>query len=70
MPETTSCPMGIENKTRIDSMEKDISQITLAINDIRDKLLGRPSWVVLFILSTMSSAIVGMAVIILRASIE
>ena len=70
MTPVTDCAVGIENKTRIDNMEKDISQITLAINDIRDKLLGRPSWVVLFLLSGMSSAIVGLIIMLIRGQIE
>ncbi len=64
-----NCPLGIENKTRIDGMESDIIETKVAINDIRDKLLGRPSWVVLFLFTLMSSAIVGLLIMQVRGHI-
>ncbi len=56
-----------ENKTKIESLENqmndlkiDIHNIYNIIGEIRDKLLGRPTWVVLLLMSGMSSLIIGL----------
>ena len=64
--DTKTCPMGIENRQRIVGLEQDVSEVKAAINDIRDRLLGRPSWIVLFLFTIMSSAIVGLVTMILH----
>lgn len=60
-----SCVLGMQNKTRLDNMEKQIGVVFGAIEDIRDKLLGRPTWIVLFALGGMSSLSVGLIVFML-----
>lgn len=77
MPPVDECPTGAENRTRLDGLEKDFDElkkdnkdfkrdIWAAITEIRDKLLGRPSWVVLFMFSAMSSAIVALVCLLLK----
>ena len=60
MDQQATCPMGIENRARIKSLEKDMGEVKEAITDMRDRLLGRPSWIVLFMFTAMSSTIVGL----------
>ena len=57
-----NCPIGVENKVRIVSLERRINVVEEAIVQIRDTLLGRPSWLVLFAMTGMSSAIVGLLI--------
>lgn len=67
-----NCTLGIQNQTRIDNLERMAmeaksaqNELWDAITDIRDRLLGRPSWTVVMLLTAMSSALVGMAIYIL-----
>ena len=53
-----SCILGVKNEGRIVAIEDDISEMKTSIGQIRDKLLGRPSWVVLFLFTGMSSLLV------------
>jgi hypothetical protein len=50
MSDTEQCTLGIENKTKIDQLRTDFDRfnktITKDIREIKDKLLGRPSWFV------------------------
>ncbi|MCE5185038.1 MAG: hypothetical protein LLF76_02810 [Planctomycetaceae bacterium] len=55
------CTLGVKNQARIDNLEKGWDEMKDAITEIRDSLLGRPSWVVVFMFSAMSSIIVGLA---------
>jgi len=77
----TNCVLGTENKTRIDNLDREVTEIKLnhtrdkielfkIITEIRDKLLGRPSWVVLFIMAAMSSALVGLVIIIMTHAMD
>lgn len=54
------CILGVKNEQRIKNVEDDMSEVKSSIIEIRDKLLGRPSWVVLFIFTGMSSFIVAL----------
>lgn len=60
MANSEICPHGIKNEGRILALENDMSEVKVAITDIRDRLLGRPSWVVLAFFTAMSSTIVGL----------
>ncbi len=53
-----SCILGVKNEGRIVAIEDAISEMKTSIGQIRDKLLGRPSWVVLFLFTGMSSLLV------------
>ena len=44
MPDIDSCMLGIANKEKIIALERDMSEMKVAIHEIRDKLLGRPTW--------------------------
>ena len=63
-----NCPTGIKNRARIQALEKTVDKVQSAIEDIRDRLLGRPSWVVLFLLTVMSSTIVGLLSMVLHST--
>lgn len=56
--EETSCVLGARNEQRIQAIEKSLVNINTVITEIRDKLLGRPSWVILFMFTGMSSSLV------------
>ncbi len=60
------CAQGASNKARIKNIEGEISEIKLAIEGIRETLLGRPTWIVTFLLAFMSSLIVGLIMVLLR----
>jgi len=39
------CSTGVKNEQRIIALEQDMSEVKGAVQDIRDKLLGRlPNW--------------------------
>ena len=48
-----ACPMGIRHESELKDIQRRICIIEVAIVDIRDKLLGRPSWMVTLSLTTM-----------------
>ena len=48
-----SCPLGIRHESELKDVQRRISIMEIAIVDIRDKLLGRPSWMVTLLLTTM-----------------
>ena len=52
------CILGVKNEGRIVAIEDNIVEMKTSIGQIRDKLLGRPSWVVLFLFTGMSSSLV------------
>lgn len=67
------CVKGAQNSERIIALENQVKKdelsndkkfeaLFLAVNDIREHLLGRPSWPVVFILSGLSALCVGLAV--------
>lgn len=75
------CVLGAENKTKIESMNREVTEMKISyakdkkelfeiINEIKEKLLGRPSWLILFIMSAMSSALVGLAIILITIGIN
>ena len=81
MDDIKNCPLGIENRTRLvnidreiveikSSHEKDKNELFNIIKEIRDKLLGRPSWLVLIVFSTMSSALVGLLLLIMSHALD
>jgi hypothetical protein len=54
------CTLGVQNQTRIGNIEKKMDEFGEAINDIRDRLLGRPSWIITVLFAMMSSTVVGL----------
>ena len=48
-----SCPLGIRHESELKDVQRRISIMEIAIVDIRDKLLGRPSWMVTLLLTAM-----------------
>lgn len=47
---------------RISTVERETSEIKKAILEMRNTLLGRPSWFVCFMFTAMSSMIIGLAI--------
>lgn len=48
-----ACPMGIRHESELKDVQRRICIMEVAIVDIRDKLLGRPSWPVTLMLTAM-----------------
>jgi len=66
------CVKGAQNEGRIKALEDRASKndvehgnFVTAINDIRDRLLARPAWAVVFLLMGLSSLCVGLIVKVL-----
>jgi len=64
-PQHDDCTLGIQNRTRIEALERAIGSMAGDISDIRNKLLGRPSWAVCLVITTLVSAVVMMGMYIL-----
>ena len=47
---------------RVLALETNALKTEAILNEIRDKLLSRPSWVVCFMFTAMSSMIIGLAI--------
>lgn len=67
-PMNPNCTLGIQNQARIVSVEANLGRIEAAnaqmahdIADMRSTLLGRPSWAVTTIISTLLSLVTTMA---------
>jgi hypothetical protein len=65
MPDFENCPLGIRHESELRDFQRRISIMEIAIVDIRDKLLGRPSWMVTLMLTTMFGISSSLAVYIL-----
>jgi hypothetical protein len=61
----TNCSFGLVNRTRLETVEKQVSTIFGDLKEIKEKLLGRPTWIVCFLLSAMLSIIVALLVFVL-----
>lgn len=56
--------IALENQIKKDELDcdKKFEALFRAVGDIRDHLIGRPSWPIVFILTMLSSICVGLAV--------
>lgn len=70
---TDNCVHGAKNEGRIKALEDraekndtDHASFVQTISDIRDRLLGRPTWAVLVIISFLSSVCVGLITLTLK----
>lgn len=64
-----NCPKGIENEQRIIALERDMGEIKKDIREIKDKLLGRPTWavtIIITLLSTLAFSSLAFALTVLR----
>ena len=52
-----SCILGVQNKEKIIALERDMSEMKTGIHEIRDKLLGRPTWKVTMAFTSMVTVI-------------
>lgn len=57
-----TCVMGNVNQQRILSLEKRFNDVAADIKEIKEKLLGRPSWFISLLISGLISALVGLIV--------
>ena len=75
------CVQGTQNETKIDNLDKEVTEMKTnyakdrtelfdIINEIKEKLLGRPSWLILLVMSAMSSALVGLAIILITIGVK
>lgn len=49
------CPLGVKHEAEISAMKCDIGTMAKDIKDMKERLLGRPSWVVTVIISLLST---------------
>ena len=70
MADGENCAVGAENKANIAGLQKGLDdfrcEMRKAIKEIRDKLLGRPSWMICFLFTGMSSLIVALVIILIQ----
>ena len=70
MAENDDCALGAENRANIAGLQKGLDdfrcEMRKAIKEIRDTLLGRPSWTICFLFTGMSSLIVALVVILIQ----
>ena len=70
------CSRGIQNTVRIENLTAELGELKMeikeaklefnnAVKEIREKLLGRPTWGVTVVLTTLASALVGMGMYII-----
>jgi len=52
------CVLGATNRTRIKALEEQFATMSDDIKEIKDKLLGRPTWFIAIAFTAMSSLIV------------
>ena len=60
------CVQGASNAIRIDALEIRADKLESAIYDIRDKLMNRPNWLVVGLIATLSSATVGLLILLME----
>ena len=60
-----NCVLGTKNETKIKDVERRMGIVEQAVLDIREKLIGRPSWTVVFIITTLTSSSLAMATAII-----
>jgi hypothetical protein len=58
------CPIGVKHEAQVEelqrrmqTLEKCIEQMTREIREIRDRLLGRPSWATTYTIMTLVGAL-------------
>jgi len=60
------CPQGVKNEQRINALEDITQSLKADIKDIKDRLLGRPTWVITVLFTFLTSACVGLLLTVLR----
>jgi hypothetical protein len=60
-----SCPLGIRHESEIIDIVRRTDLLERAVLEIRDKLLGRPSWIVMMAMSFLFAVCSSMTVWIL-----
>ncbi len=67
------CPVGSENKAKIEGLDKDVSEVLAWIRRLEDKVdkvldaaMKRPGWAVLTIITVLSSACVALLMALLN----
>ena len=53
--EDTECAHGAATRQMVEANTGDIGEIKADIKEIKEKLLGRPTWAVLYIITFLSS---------------
>jgi len=61
------CAWGTKNEQRIVALERDMGEVKQDIRDIKEDLLGRPTWAITVIITFLSSLSVGLIVIMARS---
>jgi uncharacterized coiled-coil protein SlyX len=56
----------IRLETKIETQEKNICEIFEIIREIKNKLLGRPSWAITIIITALSSLSVSLIILLLK----
>ena len=61
-----SCRQSQINATEIAEIKRRMDSYEDTVCDIRDRLLGRPSWAVLAIITTLTSLSIGLLVVVIK----
>ena len=57
MPETEQCPIGVELRCRMETVEKAAEEIKESVKQLTNHYSSRPQWVVVFIITFLTSAL-------------
>lgn len=66
MADEKKCVLGATNETRIGKLEEQFEKMATDIKEIKDKLLGRPTWFVTIAFTAMASIIVFLIMELMR----
>jgi len=65
-PQPDTCQHHSGHATQLAEHERRIRSVEYAVLDIRDRLLGRPSWVVVALITLLTSSTVGLLVAVIN----
>ena len=68
MTPTEDCVLGAKNQTKIDQLRQDFDKMAADIKQIKEKLLGRPSWWVVAVITALTGATSTLAMYIIMAT--
>jgi len=49
------CPKGVENEGRINALEDNMTELKKDVKEIKDRLLGRPTWIITVIITILTA---------------
>lgn len=55
MEKSEQCAKGVSNEQRIIALERDMGDVRKDVREIKDRLLGRPTWAVTTIITILTA---------------